>query len=154
MSMKNKVSITKTLALVLCIITITLSQNIYSSFKDLYFKEGLYTENIIYTATANASLNNSLSISLDNSNMSIKHKAQPLAVTSGIKENKGDQQKKIFINVFLLFLSFITLASIHNFILKIESTRGYSYLSIRNQVKNKKSNINLTSSIAHEEGVK
>jgi len=85
--MKNKVSITKTLALVLCIITITLSQNIYSSFKDLYFKEGLYKENIIYTATANASLNNSLSISLDNSNMTIKHNAQPLAVTSGIKEN-------------------------------------------------------------------
>jgi len=144
--MKYKVSITKSIALVLCIVTIAISQNIYSSFKDLYFKEGLYKENIIYTVMANSSLSNS--------DMSIKHNAQPLTLVPRIKSIKENMHKKIFINVFLMFLSFFTLASLHNFILKIESTRGYSYINLSNKVKNKKTNINLTSSLVSEEGVK
>jgi len=156
--MKNKISITKTIALVLCIVTITLSQNIYLSFKDLYFENYSYKEDIIYTVMANTSLNNSLSTSLNaslnNSNISIKHRAQPLTLTPKVKSNKANIQKKIFVNVLLLFISFITLASLHNFILKIEVTRGHSYINLRSKAKNKKTNINLTSFIAHEEGVK
>jgi len=144
--MKSKISITKTLALVLCIVTVTLSWNIYSSFKDLYFTEDLFDNPIIYTAIANTSLNDS--------NQSISNIALPATSTSGIKENKEVQQKKIFINIIMLSLSFISLASLHNFILKIEVARRYDFINIGNRVKNKNPNIKLTSSLVSEEGVK
>jgi len=146
MKTKNKTPITKSIALVLCIVTITLSQNIYSSYKDLYFKEDSFKDPIIYTAVAKTSLNDL--------NISISDNALPITDISAITNNKDYKQKKIFINIIILFLSFISLASLHNFFLKIENARGHSYINLRNKVKNKKTNINLTSSIAHEEGVK
>jgi len=144
--MKTKRYFSKTVATLLCIVTITLSQNIYFSFKDLYSKEDSFKNSIIYTAIAKTSLNDS--------NIYISDNALPLPVITKIKNNKENMQKKIFINVFLLFLSFITLASLHNFIVKIESTRGYSSINIGNRVKNKNPNIKLTSSLVSEEGVK
>jgi len=146
MKTKNKTPITKSIALVLCIITITLSQNIYSSYKDLYFKEDLFENSIIYTAIAKTSLND---LNIPNSDSAL-----PLTDISAINNNKDYQQKKIFINIIILFLSFIILASLHNFILKIENARGYTSINIGYKVKNKKSNINLTSSLVSEEGVK
>jgi len=146
MKTKNKTPITKSIALVLCIVTITLSQNIYSSYKDLYFKEDSFKNPIIYTAVAKTSLNDL--------NISISDSALPLTDIFLIKNNKDYKQKKIFINIIILFLSFISLASLHNFFLKIENARGYTSINIGNKVKGKKTNINLTSSLVSEEGVK
>jgi len=146
MKTKNKTPITKSIALVLCIVTIALSQNIYSSYKDLYSKVDSLKDPIIYTAIAKTSLNDS--------NIPISDNALPLTDTSEIKMNKGYKQKKFFINIIILFLSFISLASLHNFFLKIETARGFQPKTIKNTTKNKKPNIKLTSSLAHEEGVK
>jgi len=144
--MKSKIPITKSIALVLCIVTVILSWNMYSSFKDLYFEEESYKDSITYTAFANNSLNDS--------NISFSTNVLPLPVFPKIENNKENEQKKIFINIILLFLSFISLASIHNFILKIETAKWYDFINISNKVKNKNPNISLTSSLVSEEGVK
>jgi len=68
--MKNKIPITKGIALTLCIITIKLSWNIYMNFKDIY----LY--------------------------------------------NIGIQQEKVFLNLILLLVSFISIANLQNLVSK------------------------------------
>lgn len=145
--MKNKVTISKSIALVLCVITMTITFNIYLSYKDLYVSDNLPRDSIIYIAAAKASQNNSDVFSNEAEISSIDK--------SEINNNREYQQKKIFINIFILFLSFISLASVHNYILSIETNKNHIPKKMLNTIAlNKKADINSTFSLKSKEGVK
>ncbi|SDL23151.1 hypothetical protein [Natronincola ferrireducens] len=115
--MKTQTPFTKITAVILCIVTISLSWNIYLSYRELYYPEGLFCEALNYSlmgsnlevdpATARANLNST-------------------TINPHItKVDQSDIQRSIFINLLYLLVSFISLASLQNLILKLE-TRRYS----------------------------
>lgn len=115
--MKNKKYISKTIAMVLCVITITIATSTYLYYKDLYISNNNSPINsIIYTALAKTPLTDS--------NISIKSSDTALIPASEI--NKEAQQKKIVINILILFLSFISLASVHNLILNTREDNEFN----------------------------
>ena len=151
--MKNTVTITKSIAVLLCIITMVISFNIYLSYKDIYVSNNSPRDSIIYIAVAKSPLNDS--------NLSINDPNAPSIESDEINKSKPtsnsseeDVQKKIFINMLILFLSFISLASVHNLILGIETSMNCNPRTILNGTINKKTNINSTSSVISKEGAK
>ncbi|QUH21246.1 hypothetical protein [Alkaliphilus sp. B6464] len=151
--MKNKCSITKCIAALLCIITMAISFNIYSSYKDLYLSDNLTKDSIIYIAAAKTSLKDSYE-SFSNKNMSSIKTEEISKSKSSINLNEDDVQKKIFINILILFLSFISLASIHNFIINTEKKKEYRSKKVLNTSINKNHNIKPTCSLMSKEGAK
>jgi len=144
--LKNKIIITKTVAIILCIITTTLSTSIYSSYKELYTSNDSAKDSIIYIAAAKTPLKDS--------NVSSKSNQIPMIDVTETNNVKEEQHKKIFINIIILFLSFISLASAHNFILTTETDKRNRSKSLLNTAINKKTNINSSSSLISKEGVK
>ena len=150
--MKNKASITKSIAALLCIITMTVSLNIYLSYKGLYVSHNSTSDSIIYIAAAKSPLKNS-NIPTNTINKPLVEIEEISRSKSVVSPNKEDVQQRIFINILILFLSFISLASIHNFILGTETDKRYNSKILLNTAVNKTSDINSTSSPIFKEGV-
>jgi len=148
--MKSKAYITKAIALVLCIITITLSVNIYLSYNDLYHSDNLLRNSIIYTAQAKTSLKD-YSVSINGATMPSIKIEEINNNKSLITPSKEDVQKNIFIKILILFLSFITLASVHNLIIN-EEYRKYNSKSTDDLSKNININRKISSSLVSKEG--
>lgn len=148
--MKNKTSITKSIAALLCIITMAISFNIYLSYKNLYVHDNLPRDSIIYVAAAKTLLKNSTMLT----NNPSKQTDEITKNKSEVDPYKEDIEKKIFINILILFLSFISLASAHNLIIGIEPGNDYNSRTILNAAINKKTNINSTFSVISKEGAK
>jgi len=149
-NMKDKVSVSKSIAVLLCIITMTISFNIYSSYKTLYISDNLTRDTIIYTAFAKTPLKNLALSDSDTESSLVKVNGN----NSTISLDKEDIEQKIFINILILFLSFISLASIHNFVLCTESNKGHNSKNPLNSVANKAHSINPTPSKVSKEGVR
>lgn len=133
-ALKNKLSISKSIAALLCIIAVTISFNIYLSYKDLYQSNNLPKDSIIYIAAAKASSKNSTRLTNNN----------PLAETDALTKiesevgpSKDAIEQKIFINILMLFLSFISLASVHNFIINTEENQEPNSKNLFKAVVNK-----------------
>ena len=146
--MRSRISITKGIAAFLCIITMTLSFNIYLSYKNLYVHDNLPRDSIIYVAAAKTSLKNSTTLT---NNPSIQTD-EITKIKSEVNPYKEDVEKKIFINILILFLSFISLASVHNFIINTEENKGYNSKFLLNAAINKNSNKKASSSLISKEG--
>jgi len=151
--MKNKGMITKSIAALLCIITMTISFNIYLSYKDIYGSNNSPRDSIIYIVVAKSPLNDS--------NVSINDPNAPSIDSDEINKSKSittpskeDVHQKIFINILILFLSFISLASVHNLILGIETGMDFNAITILDTAINKKTKINSTPSVISNEGAK
>ena len=151
--MKNKIFITKSIAALLCIITITVSLNIYLSYKDLYVSHNSTSDSIIYIAAAKTSLKNS-NIPTNTTSKPIVEIEEISRSKSVVSPNKEDVQQRIFINILILFLCFISLASIHNFMLGTETDKRYNSKILLDTALIKTSDINSTSSSIFKEGVK
>ncbi|QUH18949.1 hypothetical protein [Alkaliphilus sp. B6464] len=62
--------------------------------------------------------------------------------------------KKIFINILKLFLSFISLASVHNYVLNVEKAKGSKSKNKHSVALSKNTNIKSSSSVLVKEGIK
>ena len=111
-----KISVTKIAALVLCIVTISLSLSIYSNYKELYSIEHDSKNPVFYTALAQISDTNSI-ISETRNKASILNNLNK----SRNEKDKSDIQKNILLKILILFASFVSLATIQNIAFKVES---------------------------------
>ncbi|SET45994.1 hypothetical protein SAMN05660297_02465 [Natronincola peptidivorans] len=115
--MKTKTPITKGIAVILCMITVALSWNIYISYKSSYFAEDTFEKSLAYIAMAEGQ---SMELTLAPVEKEIIYQETEVA-----EKNEALQQKKILIKFFLLLLSFVSLAALQNFVYSIESIKGY-----------------------------
>ncbi|ABW18849.1 hypothetical protein [Alkaliphilus oremlandii] len=151
--MKNKVTISKSIALVLCIITMIITFNIYLSYKDLYVSDNLPRDSIIYIAAAKASLKN-LGASDDDKEITLTKTKEIGRNKSSINLNKENIYSDIFTNILMLLLSFISLASVHNAIINTKEDKKYNSKNLLHKKISKNPNKKSSSSLLSKEGAK
>jgi len=112
--MKYKKIILKSMALALTVIIINLSLNIYLSYSELYFPKD--NQNIFkgYTVLARSQ-------TLDSDARSSKESLS--AETQSFNIDKTLQEKRILIQLLLLLIIFVVLASLYNIVFKILTRR-------------------------------
>lgn len=120
--MKDKNIILKSMALALTIIIINLSLNIYISYSELYFPKDAHNILRGYSVLAKSQ-------AVDSDESSIKE--SPPVETQSFNIDKTLQEKRILIQLLLLLIIFVALASLYNIIFKILTRReGKTYLSL------------------------
>lgn len=144
--MRTKTPMAKRLAVILCIIDLTLSWNINLSYKEFYFINEFSGRSTISIAAARTQLGVLISDSKSKQISSIN--------TEKTQKNKGIQQKRIFLDLFLLLLFFVSLATVQEIIFKLECNKRYIARNMPTGKKEINASPQVISPLVSREGVK